>query len=413
MCPVADDEASDGARPHGRQAGCSPSGSAGCRAIRSSRKSNFDVVRDAETRRREDRRGDRRARRSKRLKDAHAQVRDGRSRQPRVFPARLLHLARQRAAVVGQGPRVLPQALPRHAHNAIAEEVAKHDVKDVDVARQGRAREDGPGRGPELPHGHVGALLGHRSAGRDLLREERPQLDGHAQRSSTRCRRPCRRAGSRRATGRSSRASPQRHARAGAERYLPEPVKDIVVVAAACTTRRRRSRSRPSRTGRKGECEADSRQDDAEPHGRDARLHASSTTGSSRSGRNFRDNGLAVHGTHYDVDDALRRVPDDAPDRDVGRQDVPVAARRQGRLRRHPALRRRDQRRAGLPRLTRRSRTRPASTTRTSPRDTRAVRMHLRGPHQPAATHADDAVLDRHHQRGRAPTRRTARTSRS
>ena len=48
------------------------------------------------------------------------------------------------------------------------------------MGAEGAHREDGPRRRPQLPDGHVRALLGHHPPGGHLVREERPQLDRHA-----------------------------------------------------------------------------------------------------------------------------------------------------------------------------------------------------------------------------------------
>ena len=110
------------------------------------------------------------------------------------------------------------------------------------MAREGAAGQDGPGRRPQLPHGHVGALLRHRAAGGDLVREGRPQLDRHAQLHPPAVGRRCRRAGSRRATGRSSGRSPKKFSELAAK-HFPEPVDGRRGRRRSRTTRRPRSRS--------------------------------------------------------------------------------------------------------------------------------------------------------------------------
>ena len=62
---------------------------------------------------------------STQLKSGELQVRRRGPGRAGELAARLVHLARQRADGEREGPRVLPQALPRHPHNAIAEELAE------------------------------------------------------------------------------------------------------------------------------------------------------------------------------------------------------------------------------------------------------------------------------------------------
>ena len=65
--------------------------------------------------------------------------------------------------------------------NCVGEDMAAGFGEGSRLARACAAGKDGPGRRSELPHGHLGALLGHRPAGGDLVREGRSQLDRHAQ----------------------------------------------------------------------------------------------------------------------------------------------------------------------------------------------------------------------------------------
>ena len=115
------------------------------------------------------------------LKSGETEVLGRRSRRARKLAASLVHLARQRADGEREGARVFPEALPRHAHERDRRGPGQGLGQGSHLARQGADREDGPGRRSELPHGHVGALLRHRPAGGDLVREGRSQLDRHAQ----------------------------------------------------------------------------------------------------------------------------------------------------------------------------------------------------------------------------------------
>jgi nitrate reductase alpha subunit len=66
-----------------------------------------------------------------RLKDRSPEVCDGRCGQPGLLPARVVHLARQRHPGLGQGARVLSQALPRHAPQQHRRGARAADVKEV------------------------------------------------------------------------------------------------------------------------------------------------------------------------------------------------------------------------------------------------------------------------------------------
>ena len=92
--------------------------------------------------------------------------------------------------------------------NAVAEDLAEDSIHDV-AWRPAPERQDGPGGRPELPNGHVGALLRHRVARGHLVREGRPELHRHAQLHPPSGSRGAARRGSRRATGRSSAPSPR------------------------------------------------------------------------------------------------------------------------------------------------------------------------------------------------------------
>ena len=94
--------------------------------------------------------------------------------------ARLVHLARQRAHGQRQGPRVLPEALPRHAPQRHRRRDRPRTRSRTWTGTTRRPGKDGPGRRSQLPDGHLGAVLGHRAAGGDLVRKGRPQLDRHA-----------------------------------------------------------------------------------------------------------------------------------------------------------------------------------------------------------------------------------------
>ncbi len=136
-----------------------------------------------------------------------------------------------------------------------------------------------------------------------LVREGRPQLDRHALASSTRSRRPCRRAGSRRATGTSSRPSRSASRELAAQAPARSRSKDVVATPLAHDTpaeiaqpraeglvdaaSARRSRARRCRRSRS--C---------------ARDYANAPPRSTaRSGPLVRSKGLGAHGTHYEVAD--------------------------------------------------------------------------------------------------------------
>ena len=203
------------------------------------------------------------------------------------------------------------------------------------MARAGAAREDGPRRRPELPHGHVGALLRHRPAGGDLVREGRPQLDRHALASSIRCRRRCRRAGSRRATGTSSRRSRKKVSEL-APTHFPEPVQRHRLRRRWRTTRRTRSPSREVQDWREGECEADPRQDDAGAARRRRATTANLYNQFISLGPLARDERArrARHAATRSRTSTTRRSIATAHGRAVGRQHVSVARERRGRLQR-------------------------------------------------------------------------------
>ena len=103
-----------------------------------------------------------------------------------------------------KGPRVFPEALSRHTHQRHRRGDCGRLGERDRLAQNGSAGKDGPRRRPELPDGHVGALLRYRAAGRDVVREGRSELDRHAQFHPSAVGSGAAGAGSRRATGRSS-----------------------------------------------------------------------------------------------------------------------------------------------------------------------------------------------------------------
>ena len=99
---------------------------------------------------------------------AQAEVRRRGPGRAGELAARVVHLARQRADVEREGPRVLPAStISARTTTPSPGGRARTAVEDGQLARAGAAREDGPRRRPELPDGHVGALLRHRPAGGD------------------------------------------------------------------------------------------------------------------------------------------------------------------------------------------------------------------------------------------------------
>ena len=102
-------------------------------------------------------------------------------------------------------------------------------------------------------------------------------------------------------------------------------------------------------------------------------------------GPNFRNNGLSVHGTHYDVDDAYDAYLQDPPHREVGRQGVSVACA----TTRTPAM----SSSTSPPKPTARWPTAPFRPSRVKTgidhthlaADTRGGALHVRGPLHPAA----------------------------
>ena len=221
--------------------------------------------------------------------------------------ARLVHLARQRADGQRQGPRVLPEALPRHAPQRRSPRTSpRTPCSEVVVARDGAAGQDGPGRRPQLPHGHVGALLRHRAARGHLVREGRPQLDRHA------LVHPPAVGGGAAVLGVEERLGHLQGDREAASRelaakHLPGAGRATSSRRRSRTTRRPRSPSRESQDWSTGECEADPRQDDAGARRRRRATTRTSTTSSSRSGRWSARTASARTARTTTVDGRLRR----------------------------------------------------------------------------------------------------------
>ena len=226
----------------------------GCRSTRSSTSHSLDLVERSTGRRRHHRRRDRRQWTSTGSSPTRFVLRRG-SRRAGELAAGLVHLARQRADVERQGPRVLPQALPRHPHQHDRRGHGRRLVSEVEW-RDAPRGQDGPGGRSQLPHGHLGALLRHRVAGRDLVREGRSQLDRHAQLHS-----PAVQSGAA-VLGVEERLadlppSPKKFSPSWPTPHFPEPVKDIWWPSPLAHDTRPRSRSdeikptgRPARSRR-------------------------------------------------------------------------------------------------------------------------------------------------------------------
>ena len=109
-----------------------------------------------------------------------AQVLGGGPGRAGELAAALVHLARQRPHVLGEGARVLPAPLPGHPlqHRGAGDGQGRGRGRRLAGTRaEGEAR---PGRRPQLPDGHDGPLLRRHPPGRHLVREGRPQLHRHA-----------------------------------------------------------------------------------------------------------------------------------------------------------------------------------------------------------------------------------------
>ena len=131
-----------------------------------------------------------------------------RARQPSQGDDRV---AREPARLLGQGPRVLPQApagdapRTRCAPRSRRPSCARARSTWRERGARGQAR---PVDHDRLPHDQQRALLRRRAAGGDLVREARPLDAPTCTPSSTPSTRRCRRPGRRRPTGTPSSASP-------------------------------------------------------------------------------------------------------------------------------------------------------------------------------------------------------------
>jgi nitrate reductase alpha subunit len=231
---------------------CAPCAWAGCRSIRSSPEPARAVQRGREppaprpTRRSSPARG-------REAEVARSEVLGRRSRRAGELAARLVHLARQRDHGQRQGPRVLPQALPRHAPQRDRRRISPRDPS----RRSSGTRRRPPGKMDLVVDLNfrmdTSALYSDIVLPAATWYEKTTSTRPTCTASSTRCRRRCRRAGSRRATGRSSRRSPKA-SRAGRE-ALPRAGEGHRRVAAGA--RHAAEIAQPTiKDWIKGECEA-------------------------------------------------------------------------------------------------------------------------------------------------------------
>jgi nitrate reductase alpha subunit len=240
------------------------------------------------------------------LQVARLKFADGRPRTTRAcFPRRLVHLARQRDHGLGQGPRVLPQALPRHApqrhrrggsRRGSSKRVTWHDkapTGKMDLVVDLNFRMDTSALYSDI-------VL----PGRDLVREGRSQQHRHALLHPPALGRRCPRCGSRRATGRSSRRSPSHQ-------------RDGQAPPARAREGHRRSPPLPRHRGRdgaalhqglgKGECEPSPARH-AQARSRRARLHQVYEKFIALGEGNFRRSGLGAT-AHLCRDDSTTPYP--------------------------------------------------------------------------------------------------------
>ena len=194
-------------------------------------------------------------------------------RRARELPARPHPVARQPPRLVEQGARVLPPAPARRRGRRGAERrvVAGRAPERRRLARRGADREVRPVHDDRLPDERVGALLGRRPPGRDLVREARPLVDRPAPV------RPLVQPGGAAAVGGEDRLRHLRPGRRAVLRARREAPRDA---------HRPRRRSAPARHARRAgaaarrgarlearRMRAGARQDDAEARARRARLH--------------------------------------------------------------------------------------------------------------------------------------------
>ena len=282
----------------------------------------------------------------------------------------------------------------------------KGKVEDRHVSRAGAAREDGPGRRHQLPHGHVGAVLRHRPADGDLVREERPQHDRPALVRASAGGGGAAGVGVEDATGRSSRLLAKKVSEL-APLAFPKPVRDVVMSPLQHDTPDELAQPQVLDWAR-GRMRAGAGQDDAAPARSSSGTTRTSTTSSSRSARRPRGRPLGRTAcTSRSRSSTTRcsrtRSADARPAahalRRVGRRAVSERSRTRWTRRTRPRRSRR--------RRTARSPTRPSRRRRSKiglaahrPRRGQPQRADdVRRPTQPAEAHADQPVLDGHRQR--------------
>ncbi len=99
------------------------------------------------------------------------------------LPAQSLRVALEPPRLLGQGPRVFPQALPRHPARRAGQgprRDRRREARGSRLARPGPGRKAGSPRDARLPHVDDLPLLGRGAPDRYLVREERPQHLRHA-----------------------------------------------------------------------------------------------------------------------------------------------------------------------------------------------------------------------------------------
>ena len=102
---------------------------------------------------------------------------------PDQLPAQPLHLALEPVRLLREGPRIFPQAFPRHPSRAAGQGPRRDGREEAGGGRLARSGAGGKARSrrhPRLPHVDELPLLRRRAANRDLVREERPQHVRHA-----------------------------------------------------------------------------------------------------------------------------------------------------------------------------------------------------------------------------------------